>query len=122
MVKELLKGVRQVYPKKEIISVFQPHRISRLNDLKKEFSLSFKKANKVILCPVYTAGEKLKLEFDYLNFARTIIKNSKVNVFLVKNETQLAKYVKHNIYGKKIVIGMGAGSISLWMRSLPKLI
>ena len=27
-----------------------------------------------------------------------------------------------NIYGKKIVIGMGAGSISAWMRNLPKLI
>jgi UDP-N-acetylmuramate--alanine ligase len=33
---------------------------------------------------------------------------------------QLAKYVKSNIYGKKIVIGMGAGSISSWMRELPK--
>ena len=26
-----------------------------------------------------------------------------------------------NMYGKKIVIGMGAGSISNWMRKLPKL-
>ena len=39
---------------------------------------------------VYAAGEKLKLGFNYLNFAKTIIKNSKVNVFLVKNEIQLA--------------------------------
>ena len=57
-----------------------------------------------------------------LNFAKTIIKNSKVNVFLVKDENQLAKYVKQNIYGKKIVIGMGAGSITNWIRNLPKLI
>ena len=27
-----------------------------------------------------------------------------------------------NIYGKKIVIGMGAGTISTWMRELPKLL
>ena len=27
-----------------------------------------------------------------------------------------------NIYGQKIVIGMGAGSISSWMRDLPKLL
>ena len=121
-IKELLKGVRQVYKKEEIICVFQPHRISRLKDLKKEFSLSFKNANSVILCPIYSAGEKLKLGFNYLNFAKTIIKNSKVNVFLIKNENQLARYVKQNIWGKKIVIGMGAGSISAWMRNLPKLI
>ena len=42
--------------------------------------------------------------------------------FLVNNKVELAKYVKANIYGKKIVIGMGAGTISTWMRELPKLI
>ena len=121
-IKELLKGVRHVYKKEDIVCVFQPHRISRLKDLKKEFSSSFKNANSVILCPIYSAGEKLKLGFNYLNFANTIIKNSKVNVFLIKNENQLARYVKQNIWGKKIVIGMGAGSVSAWMRNLPKLI
>ena len=121
-IKELLKGVRHVYKKEDIVCVFQPHRISRLKDLKKEFSSCFKNANSVILCPIYSAGEKLKLGFNYLNFAKTIIKNSKVNVFLIKNENQLARYVKQNIWGKKIVIGMGAGSISAWMRNLPKLI
>jgi UDP-N-acetylmuramate--alanine ligase len=121
-IKEVLNGVRAVYKKEEIICVFQPHRISRLKDLKKEFSLSFKKADTVILCPIYAAGEKLKLGFNYKNFAKDIIKNSKVNLFLIKDQYQLAKFVKSNIYGKKIVIGMGAGSISNWMRELPELI
>jgi len=121
-IKEVLNGVRAAYKKEEIICVFQPHRISRLKDLKKEFSLSFKKADTVILCPVYVAGEKLKLGFNYNNFAKNIIKNSKVNLFLINDQYQLAKFVKSNIYGKKIVIGMGAGSISNWMKELPKLI
>jgi UDP-N-acetylmuramate--alanine ligase len=121
-IKEVLNGVRAAYKNNEVICIFQPHRISRLKDLKKEFSLSFKKADSVILCPIYTAGEKLKLGFSYNNFAREIIKNSKVKVYLVEDEFQLAKYIKSNIYGKKIVIGMGAGSISRWMRDLPKLI
>ena len=121
-IRELLNGVKKVYNNKEIVCVFQPHRISRIRNLKKEFSLSFKKANKVILCPVYAAGEKFKLGFNYLNFAKAIAKNSKVNVFLIKNEFQLARYIKQNIYGEKIVIGMGAGSISNWIRNLPNLI
>ena len=37
-------------------------------------------------------------------------------------EKELAKYTKQNIYGDKIVIGMGAGTISNWMRNLPKLV
>ena len=41
---------------------------------------------------------------------------------MINNEKELAKYVKNNIYGDKIVIGMGAGTISNWMRNLPKLV
>ena len=121
-IKEVLKGVRIAYKKNEIICVFQPHRISRLKDLKNEFSLSFKKADTVILCPIYAAGEKIKLGFDYNNFAKDIIRNSKVKLFMIQDQYQLAKFIKNNIYGKKIVIGMGAGTISAWMRELPKLI
>jgi len=121
-IKEVLNGVRAAYKKEEVICVFQPHRISRLKDLKKEFSLSFKKADTVILCPVYRAGEKIKLGFNYNNFAKDIIKNSKVKLFMVNDQYELSKLIKNTIYGKKIVIGMGAGTISAWMRELPSLI
>ena len=121
-IKEVLNGVRAVYKKNEIICVFQPHRISRLKDLKKEFSFSFKQADIVILCPLYAAGEKMKLGFNYNNFAKDIIKNSKVKLFLIDDQYQLAKFIKNNIYGKKIVIGMGAGTISNWIKQLPSII
>ena len=120
-IKVVLEGVNKVYEEYDKICVFQPHRISRLKDLKNEFSFAFKDADTVILCPIYAAGEKIKLGFNYLNFAKQLIKNSKVKLFLVKDNIQLAKFLKKNIYGKKIVIGMGAGSISNWMRKLPEL-
>ena len=119
---EVLDGVREVYKNKEIVCIFQPHRISRLKRLQKEFSKSFKKADTVILCPIYKAGENIKLGFSYNNFAKKIIKNSKVKLILIKNKLELVKYVKQNIYGNKIAIGMGAGSISNWIRDLPKYI
>ncbi len=119
---EVLDGVREVYKKKEIVCIFQPHRISRLKNLYEEFSKSFKKADTIILCPIYKAGENIKLGFSYNNFAKKIIKNSKVKLILIKNNLDLIKYVKQNIYGNKIVIGMGAGSISNWIRDLPKYI
>ena len=121
-IKEVLNGVKDAYQKQEIICVFQPHRISRLIDLRKEFSQSFKKADTVILCPIYTAGEKLKLGFNYLDFAKEIIMNSKVKLFLVKDQHHLSNFIKNNVYGKKVVIGMGAGSISNWMKELPNFV
>jgi UDP-N-acetylmuramate--alanine ligase len=121
-IKVVLEGVDKVYKGYDKVCIFQPHRISRLKDLRKEFSNSFKNADTVVLCPIYTAGEKINLGFSYLDFAKEIIKNSKVKLFLVNNNEQLARFIKKNMYGKKIVIGMGAGSISNWMKNLPKLI
>jgi len=120
-IKMVLDGVNKVYPNFEKVCIFQPHRISRLKDLKKEFSFAFRNADTVILCPIFTAGEKIKLGFKYSSFAKEIIKNSKVKLFLVNDLKQLAIFLKRNMYGKKIVIGMGAGSISSWIKTLPKL-
>ena len=121
-IKVVLEGVSKVYKGFEKVCIFQPHRISRLKDLRKDFSFSFKDADTVILCPIYSAGEKIKLGFNYNSFAKEIIKNSKVKLFLVNDNYQLAKFLKKNMYGKKIVIGMGAGTISSWMKTLPQLI
>ena len=121
-IKEVLNGVKTAYKNEEVVCIFQPHRISRLRDLKFEFARSFKKADIVILCPIYTAGEKIKLGFNYFQFAKDIIKHSDVKVYMVQDQFQIAKFIKQKIYGKKIVIGMGAGSISSWMKELPKLI
>ena len=121
-IKVVLQGVKKVFHNHEKICIFQPHRISRLKDLKKEFTYAFKDADTVILCPIYSAGEKIKLGFSYEDFAKNIIRNSGVNLFMIDNNDQLAKYLKHNIYGKKIVVGMGAGSISSWIKELPKLL
>ena len=74
----------------------------------------------MLLCPVYKAGENLKLNFVYKNFAKEIIKFSNVKLIMIRNQEELSKFVKHNIYGNNLVIGMGAGSISNWMRMLPK--
>ena len=120
-IKMVLDGVNKVYPNFEKVCIFQPHRISRLKDLKKEFSFAFRNADTVILCPIFTAGEKIKLGFKYSSFAKEIIKSSKVKLFLVNDLKQLAVFLKRNMYGKKIVIGMGAGSISSWIKTLPKL-
>ena len=117
-ISSVLNGVKNVYKNKEIICVFQPHRISRVKNFKREFSKCFKMADTVLLCPIYTANEKLKLNFTYHSFAKLIIKNSKVKLIQIEDEMQLKKFIKQNSFGEKIYIGMGAGSISNWMKNL----
>ena len=117
-ISSVLDGVRKVYTKEEIVCIFQPHRISRVKNLKIQFSKCFKNANTILLCPIYKAGENLKLNFSYHSFAKLIAKNSNVNLILIKNEAELKKIIPNIAFGNKIFIAMGAGSISNWVRNL----
>jgi len=117
-ISSILKGVKKVYGRRKIISVFEPHRYSRIMSLKKAFSESFIKSDLVLICPMYAAGEKKDLNFNLLNFAKLIAKNSRTQVVLVRNKKELSNYFKKNLISDEIVIGMGAGSISQWMREL----
>ena len=117
-IRSVLDGVRKVYAEEEIVCIFQPHRVSRLKLLKKEFSKCFIKANTILLCPVYKAGEKIKLGFKYESFAKSIAKNSKVNLIMLNDEQDLKKIINNIAFGNKIFIAMGAGSISNWIRNL----
>ncbi len=117
-ISSILEGVHNVNPKRKIISVFEPHRYSRVMTLKNEFSKCFIKSNLVIMCPLYAAGEKRNLKFNPINFANLIAKNSKTQVLIVKNEVELTKYFQKNLISNELVIGMGAGAISKWMARL----
>ena len=121
--KLIIDGVNKVYNKRKIIAVFEPHRYSRIMSLKKSFSKSlFLNLIFVLLCPIYAAGEKKNQNFNIFNFAKLISKNSKTQVALVKNQKELLNYFKRNLISDEIVIGMGAGLISQWMRSLKLLV
>ena len=117
-INSILEGVKNVNPKRKIISVFEPHRYSRVISLKDEFSKCFIKSSLVIMCPLYAAGEKRNLKFDTIKFANLIAKNSNTQVIIVKDELNLIKYLKRNLTSNEIIIGMGAGLISKWMARL----
>ena len=114
----ILNGVKNVHKHRKIISVFEPHRYSRVISLKNSFSKSFIKSDLVLICPLYAAGERKNSNFSLLNFAQLISKNSKTQVILVKDQKQLSNYFKKNLISNEIIIGMGAGSISHWIREL----
>ena len=113
-----LNGVKKVYSKRKIITIFEPHRYSRVMTLKKAFSESFIKSDLVLICPLYAAGEKKKLNFNLLNFSKLISKNSKTQVIIIKDKVDLFNYFKKNLISDEITVGMGAGLISKWMKEL----
>tara|TARA_B100001057_G_scaffold497873_1_gene603230 strand:+ start:475 stop:1872 length:1398 start_codon:yes stop_codon:yes gene_type:complete len=116
----VLESVKKVSKKRKIISIFQPHRYSRVNSLKLEFSKAFRHSDTVILCPLYSAGERKNYNYNHDKFLKLISVNSNTQVISVKDEIELTKYLKKNLIKDEIIIGMGAGTISQWMRNLKR--
>ena len=119
-IRAVISSVKEVYKNRKIIIVFQPHRYSRVKFLKKEFASSFKSCDALILCPLYSAGEKKRYNFNQNNFSQLISKKSKVQVINIQNRNDLKNYFQKNLFDNEMIICMGAGSISNWIREIGK--
>ncbi|MDA9684833.1 UDP-N-acetylmuramate--L-alanine ligase [Candidatus Pelagibacter bacterium] len=121
-IKSILEGVKNVYKNKNIISVFEPHRYSRVLSLKKEFAKSFRNSDIVLLCPLYEAGERKNLKYNQTKFAKSISTLSNCQVVVIKGQNELNKFIKNNLKNNEIIIGMGAGLVSKWMKELKAIV
>jgi UDP-N-acetylmuramate--alanine ligase len=54
----VLATARATWPDRRLVVVFQPHRYTRTRDLLARFAAAFADAARVIMAPIYPAGEK----------------------------------------------------------------
>ncbi|MCD6213517.1 MAG: UDP-N-acetylmuramate--L-alanine ligase, partial [Candidatus Desulfofervidus sp.] len=57
-IKAVLEAIKQRWPHRRLITIFQPHRYSRTKALYNSFLTAFEKTNKLILTEIYPASEK----------------------------------------------------------------
>jgi UDP-N-acetylmuramate--alanine ligase len=107
-----LSAARLIAPKNKIISIFQPHRYSRLRDLFEEFCSCFNDADQVLLLDVYAAGEKVIKNFESINLAENLTKYGHKKVSYVKDSNKLANIIKDNLIPGDLIICLGAGTIT----------
>ena len=78
-VRAMINSVRQKYPDKKLITVFQPHTFSRTKEFYKEFIEIFSKVDKAYFTEIYKSREKQE---DYpdikINIITDKIPNSEV--------------------------------------------
>ncbi|MFM8245158.1 MAG: UDP-N-acetylmuramate--L-alanine ligase [Candidatus Fonsibacter sp.] len=119
-IKAVLDALKSKYENKKIITVFQPHRYSRVKSLLKEFSLCFKKSDLVVLCPIYAASEKSIKNINQSNLANIISSQSSVHVIKIMNIHDLENFILKTAHQDQVIVCMGAGSISSWIREIVK--
>ncbi len=100
----------------DLIAVFQPHRYSRVEFLLKEFNGAFNEAKKVLLLPIYSAGEENRNEMSSEKLKQSI---NHINIEMVNKWKDVKKYV-NDIKNDTTFIFMGAGSVSNLAHELSK--
>jgi UDP-N-acetylmuramate--alanine ligase len=116
-IKAVLEACRNNYKNKNLVSIFQPHRYTRVKSLYKEFTKCFNLADLVVVCPVYAAGENSK-SFNFKKFCKDISTNSKVQTVVANDQNDIELFIKKNLIKNQVIIAMGAGSISSWIRNI----
>ncbi|MCD4682827.1 MAG: UDP-N-acetylmuramate--L-alanine ligase, partial [Bacteroidales bacterium] len=103
--KGIINSVREIYPEKTILGIFQPHLYSRTRDFTDEFAKSLDLLDEVILLPIYPAREK---PIEGVNSELILNKISKQKKTLCSKEELI-----HKIAAKKfdILLTLGAGDI-----------
>ena len=64
--------------------------------------------------------QKINYNFSQKSFSDLISKKSKTQVINVQNQKELKKYINKHLLEDEMVICMGAGSISNWIREIGK--
>ena len=75
---------------------------------------------KEILGPSWAPRKKSNLGINYnqKNFSKLIAEKSNTQVINIYNKNELESYLKRNLFNDEMVICMGAGSISNWIREI----
>lgn len=106
-IKVTIDAVKVKEKNADITLIFQPHRYSRTKFFFKEFVESLGKIDKLILLPIYSAGEENTYDVSSEDIAKAI--GSHVKVML---EDEVKSYIENNSKENDVYLFMGAGSVS----------
>lgn len=110
-IKAVLSALRDWYPDRPIVAVFQPHTYSRTKALFDEFAQSFGQANKVVLMDVYaSARETDTMGVDSKKLAEEIKKYHN-QVEYTGGQKETLEYLAKNLQHGDVIVTLGAGDI-----------
>lgn len=117
-IRTTLHGVRQAYPNRRVLAVFQPHRYSRTRHLATEFASAFNDADLVMLTPLYAAGEAPIEGVSSMTLAETIRRHGHRDVRLAEDFEDAVSKIRTSCREGDVVLAFGAGDIGRFGRRL----
>jgi len=101
-----------------VIAVVQPHRYSRLGSLMEDFQTAFNDADRVLVTPVYAAGEAPVEGVDAQALVEGLKRRGHRSAATVADADALADELAATIQPNDMVVCLGAGDITKWAAGL----
>ena len=101
----VIESIREMYPSKKVLGVFQPHLFSRTKDFAEDFAKSLSKFDELILLDIYPARE---LPMEGITSSWLLDK-----VEIDKKQISSKENLKENVLSSKaeVIVMIGAGDI-----------
>lgn len=112
-IRATLQAMRETYPKRRILCVFQPHTHDRTLKLYEDFTSAFSDADVVIIPDIYVARSDIETaEVDISHFVNDIARASRVDCINGRGLSETLAFLRERTQGGDVVILMGAGNIN----------
>jgi UDP-N-acetylmuramate--alanine ligase len=114
-----LEALRQAWPARRNIVIFQPHRYSRTRDLFEDFVHVLSTVDVLILLDVYPAGEVVIPGADSKALCRAIRMRGQIDPVFVQTD-EVVQILAGLLKAEDVILTMGAGNVGQLAMELPQ--
>jgi UDP-N-acetylmuramate--alanine ligase len=114
-----LEALRQAWPGRRLVLVFQPHRYTRTHDLLDDFANVLATVDVLFVTEVYAAGETPIEGADGRAICRAVRSRGKVEPVFVEKLPDVAAALWSVLRAGDVIVTMGAGHIGAVAHELP---
>ena len=112
-----IAAVREGWPDKRLVMIYQPHRYSRTRDLYEDFVKVLADVDQLLLLDVYSAGEEPIVGADSKSLCRSLRQRGKEPLHVASN-SELAGVLASTLQDNDLVLTQGAGNIGQLVKKL----
>ncbi len=110
-IKATLNAIKDAWPDRRAVVLFQPHRYTRTQALFKEFCTAFHAADMLILTEIYPASEQPIEGVNSANLVSAIKERGQREVYLTETVNDLPQAALPLLLDGDVVITLGAGNV-----------
>lgn len=116
-----ISAVRQGWPERRLLMLYQPHRYSRTRDLYEDFVEVLSTVDELLLLEVYSAGEDIIPGADSKSLCRSIRQRGVVEPVYATGIEQAPEVLRSVARAGDIILTQGAGDVGSLARTLAAL-